>query len=102
MNRIIPGCMVMIVGHPVASNNGKSATAIRYVGDAATDSSGMRGALDDYWEIDRSVLAHFINPKTGKRFSNMPVMVRYCSEQFLMRIDGYTGVQEQEKEELEK
>lgn len=99
MSKIVPGCLVMVVGHPVTSNNGKSAIAIKFVGDAATDTTGRRGLLNDYWEIDRSLQAYLVNPETGAFVSDIPVMVRYCSERFLMRIDGLTEKEEQEQAE---
>lgn len=102
MSKIIPGCMVMVVGHPVTSNNGKAATAIKYVGDAATDTTGRRGLLTDYWEIDRSLQAYLVNPETGAFVSDIPVMVRYCSERFLVRIDGFIETEEQEQVESVK
>lgn len=53
MKPLEPGCLAMIVGHPIAKYNGTSVTCVKFVtlGDVVPVLGGLKATLD-LWEID--------------------------------------------------
>lgn len=89
---IEPGCLVMVINHPEAINNGKSFTAVSVAGkgtkiSASNDFYTVEGFVDSApggWFLSESIAAgDFSDGKHGVVFSH------FCSSSFLIRIDGF-------------
>ena len=83
-SNIEPGCLAMIVSHPVNENNGKVVTVGRCLGEIPSDAEDDYRWVGTRWEIDRAIHA-YCQQKGGA--SN--VYAKHIAEICLMRIDGY-------------
>jgi hypothetical protein len=79
---IEPGCLALVVRHPIDENNGKVVTVGRYLGEINSDDNYRW--LGKRWEVDRAIHAH-------SQLQDGPsnVYAKHIAEVCLLRIDGY-------------
>ena len=80
---IEPGCLAIVVGHPVDENNGKVVTVGRCLGEIPCDDNN-HAWLGKRWEVNRAIHAH-----SQQQDCPSNVYAKHIAEICLMRIDGY-------------
>jgi len=95
MKPIEPGCLCIVINDGVCGNNGKSVTAIEYLGNVPD-----RFLLaDKIWRVDPPILWKEIPLfKSTEIAKGTDEYLPYCPEINLMRIDGDEELFKQEKE----
>jgi len=81
---IEPGCLAVVVSHPVNENNGKVVTVGRCLGEIPSDAEDDYRWVGTRWEVDRAIHAY-----SQQQIGPSNVYAKHIAEVCLMRIDGY-------------
>lgn len=93
--QIEPGCLCILVNCQLPENNGKTVTAVRYIGQLRD----VRCKNRDLWELDQNIscLVSYRIPGTDERRTVVEDNWKYVSSKHLLRIGDSDITKELEK-----